>query len=139
MKVTCSTCVTFTSFIQNVTHCVLNLSLIHILLWPLTGRARTEETPPRVILVVNSYLESSPWSSTIISALSRFGADRDDLGVLTEHMNVLMIGDRERLAEFERMSVSYTHLDVYKRQPQSRSRLTARGCNPPSSQLLHWP
>ncbi len=24
MKVTCATCVTFTSFIQNVTHCVLN-------------------------------------------------------------------------------------------------------------------
>ena len=79
------------------------------LLWPLTGRARTEETPPRVILVVNSYLESSPWSSTIISALSRFGADRDDLDVLTEHMNVLMIGDRERLAEFERM-LSDTYL-----------------------------
>ena len=79
------------------------------LLWPLTGRARTEETPPRVILVVNSYLESSPWSSTIISALSRFGADRDDLDVFTEHMNVLMIGDRERLAEFERM-LSDTYL-----------------------------
>ena len=68
-------------------------------LWPSPGQASLGNGG-KTLLIVNSYQESSPWSNTIISELTEYGATRMDLDVFTEHMNVLMIGDRERLDEY---------------------------------------
>lgn len=62
---------------------------------------RAREGKPRTILIVNSYPESSPWSNSLVSVLTQYGMTRDDVGLFIEHMNVLMIGDRDRLHEYQ--------------------------------------
>lgn len=70
------------------------------MLWPLTVQARPDGQA-KTLLILNSYQESSPWSSTLISALTHYGATRKDLDLFTEHMNVLMIGGPDSLAEYQ--------------------------------------
>lgn len=81
--------------------------LLVTVLWPMPGRA-LPENGVKTLLIVNSYQESSPWSNTLISELTQYGATRMDLNVYTEHMNVSMIGDRDRLCQYQRaLSESY--------------------------------
>lgn len=53
------------------------------------------------ILIINAYTEANPWSISMINPVVRMAAEDQKLGLVTEHMNMLMIGDAEGLADFE--------------------------------------
>lgn len=67
---------------------------------------------PNYILCINSYTESSPWSSKMISAISQYVQKDPQLALYAEHMNMLMIENDTILNEFRNLI-----FDKYKKQP----------------------
>ena len=53
------------------------------------------------ILVINAYTEATPWSNSLIYPVVSMVAQDSKLGVYTEHLNILMIDDDEKLASIE--------------------------------------
>lgn len=63
--------------------------------------AHGERTDERTrVLIINSYLDSAPWSQSIINNLIRYGAIDEKLDVYSTHMNLLMIDSEEELASY---------------------------------------
>lgn len=58
------------------------------------------------ILCINSYIESSPWSSKIISDLMEFVLKDYSITLYAEHMNMLIIDDETILDEFKQILFS---------------------------------
>lgn len=64
---------------------------------------------PNYILCINSYAESTPWSSRMISTVSEYVQKDPQLGLYAEHMNTLMIDNDSILEEFKSLiSLKYT-------------------------------
>lgn len=53
------------------------------------------------ILIINAYTESTPWSNSLIYPIIRMASQHKEIGVYTEHMNMLMLDDEEELRAFE--------------------------------------
>ena len=58
---------------------------------------------PNYILCINSYAESTPWSSRMISTISEYVQKDSQLAMYAEHMNTLMIDNDSILEEFKSM------------------------------------
>ena len=58
---------------------------------------------PNYILCINSYSESTPWSSRMISTISEYVQKDPQLALYAEHMNTLMIDNDSILEKFENM------------------------------------
>lgn len=66
---------------------------------------------PNYILCINSYAESTPWGSRMISTISEYVQNDPQLALYAEHMNTLMIDNDSILGEFKNMvSQKYTKL-----------------------------
>lgn len=58
---------------------------------------------PKYILCINSYAESTPWSSRMISTISEYVQKDPQLALYAEHMNTLMMDNDSILGEFKNM------------------------------------
>ena len=64
---------------------------------------------PNYILCINSYAESTPWSTRMISTISEYVQKDPKLALYAEHMNTFMIDNDSILKEFKNMlSQKYT-------------------------------
>ena len=64
---------------------------------------------PNYILCINSYAESTPWSTRMISTISEYVQKDPQLALYAEHMNTFMIDNDSILKEFKNMlSQKYT-------------------------------
>lgn len=64
---------------------------------------------PNYILCINSYAESTPWSTRMISTISEYVQKAPQLALYAEHMNTFMIDNDSILKEFKNMlSQKYT-------------------------------
>ena len=52
------------------------------------------------ILVINSFTGSTPWSNSLINPIVNMASRDERIGVVTEHMNMLMLEDEAGLEEF---------------------------------------
>ena len=52
------------------------------------------------ILVINSFTGSAPWSNSLINPIVNMASRDERIGVVTEHMNMLMLEDEAGLEEF---------------------------------------
>ena len=53
------------------------------------------------ILVLNAYTESTPWSNNLIYPIVKMASQNKEIGVYTEHLNMLMLDDESELKAFE--------------------------------------
>lgn len=53
------------------------------------------------ILIINAYTESTPWSNSLIYPIVHMASQNKEIGVYTEHMNMLMLNNRQELMAFE--------------------------------------
>ncbi|MDD3039809.1 ATP-binding protein [Bacteroides sp.] len=53
------------------------------------------------ILIINSYTEATPWSVRMISTVTEYTQNLPQLGLYTEHMNLLMMDNDAVLQEFK--------------------------------------
>ena len=58
---------------------------------------------PNYILCINSYVESAPWSSRMISTISEYVQKDSQLAMYAEHMNTLMTDNDSILEDFKNM------------------------------------
>lgn len=58
---------------------------------------------PNYILCINSYTESAPWSSRMISTISEYVQKDSQLAMYAEHMNTLMTDNDSILEDFRNM------------------------------------
>ena len=58
---------------------------------------------PNYILCINSYAESAPWSSRMISTISEYVQKDSQLAMYAEHMNTLMTDNDSILEDFRNM------------------------------------
>lgn len=58
---------------------------------------------PNYILCINSYAESAPWSSRMISTISEYVQKDSQLAMYAEHMNTLMTDNDSILEDFKNM------------------------------------
>ena len=49
------------------------------------------------ILIINSYTETTPWSSSIIDPIIRMASKNQKLDIYIEHMNMFVVNKKEEL------------------------------------------
>lgn len=52
------------------------------------------------ILIINSYTETTPWSSSIIDPIIQMASKNQKLDIYIEHMNMFVVNKQEELNEF---------------------------------------
>lgn len=58
------------------------------------------------ILIINSYTETTPWSSSIIDPIIRMASKNQKLDIYIEHMNMFVVNKQEELNEFTELLFS---------------------------------
>ena len=67
----------------------------------LISSGRNVEKTIDYILIINAYTESTPWSNSLILPVVNMASQNQEIGVYTEHMNMMMLDDEEGIAEFK--------------------------------------
>ncbi|WP_374046409.1 ATP-binding protein [uncultured Sanguibacteroides sp.] len=58
------------------------------------------------ILIINSYTETTPWSSSIIDPIIQMASKNQKLDIYIEHMNMFVVNKQEELNEFTKLLFS---------------------------------